>query len=94
MSLDVLARPSGGLAMVAMDQRESLRGMIARHRTGPVDNAELTTFPDRLALPITDEALTSDLPPYVHPGRDSEELEYLVACRRSLGTSWCSGSGG
>lgn len=44
MSLDVLARPSGGLAMVAMDQRESLRGMIARHRTGPVDNAELIRF--------------------------------------------------
>jgi sulfofructosephosphate aldolase len=44
MSLDVLARPSGGLAMVAMDQRESLRGMIARHRSGPVDDATLIRF--------------------------------------------------
>jgi sulfofructosephosphate aldolase len=44
MSLDVLARPSGGLAMVAMDQRESLRGMIAAHRAGPVGDDVLTAF--------------------------------------------------
>lgn len=44
MRLDVLARPSGGLAMVAMDQRESLRGMFAEHRAGPVGDDVLTRF--------------------------------------------------
>ncbi|HEV2783915.1 MAG TPA: hypothetical protein VGX25_31395 [Actinophytocola sp.] len=44
MSLDALARKSGGLAMVAMDQRESLRAMLAKHRTGPVGDNELTAF--------------------------------------------------
>ena len=45
MSLDVLARPSGALAMVAMDQRESLRGMLAEHRGGgPVGDEALTRF--------------------------------------------------
>lgn len=44
MNLDALARPSGGLAMVAMDQRESLRGMIAAHRPGPVGDDVLLAF--------------------------------------------------
>lgn len=44
MTLDALARPSGGLAMVAMDQRESLRGMLAEYRTGPVGDEVLTEF--------------------------------------------------
>jgi sulfofructosephosphate aldolase len=44
MNLDVLARPSGGLAMVAMDQRESLRRMFAVHRSGPVGDDALTRF--------------------------------------------------
>jgi sulfofructosephosphate aldolase len=42
--LHVLARPSGGLAMVAMDQRESLRGLLAKHRAGPVGDDVLTGF--------------------------------------------------
>ncbi|MCT2584329.1 hypothetical protein [Actinophytocola gossypii] len=43
-SLASLARPSGGLAMVAMDQRESLRGMLAEHTDGPVTDADLVRF--------------------------------------------------
>jgi sulfofructosephosphate aldolase len=39
-----LSRPSGGLAMVAMDQRESLRAMLAEHTDGPVTDADLTRF--------------------------------------------------
>jgi sulfofructosephosphate aldolase len=39
-----LARPSGGLAMVAMDQRESLRTMLAGHRPDPVPDEELVRF--------------------------------------------------
>lgn len=43
-TLAELARPSGGLAMVAMDQRESLREMLAEHSDGPVADADLTRF--------------------------------------------------
>ncbi|HVX45907.1 MAG TPA: hypothetical protein VHC49_18600 [Mycobacteriales bacterium] len=43
-NLDELARPSGGLAMVAMDQRESLRAMFAQVRADPIDDATLTEF--------------------------------------------------
>jgi sulfofructosephosphate aldolase len=42
--LGKLSRPSGGLAMVAMDQRESLRTMLAEHAAGPVPDADLTAF--------------------------------------------------
>lgn len=43
-TLAALARPSGGLAMVAMDQRESLRTMLAEHTAGPVPDADLVRF--------------------------------------------------
>jgi sulfofructosephosphate aldolase len=42
-TLDLLARPSGTFAMVAMDQRESLRTMLAEEGH-PSDDAALTAF--------------------------------------------------
>jgi sulfofructosephosphate aldolase len=39
-----LARPSGALAMVAVDQREALRGMFAAHQSTPVQDSQLTQF--------------------------------------------------
>lgn len=39
-----LARPSGGFAMLAVDQREALRAMFARHLPGPVPDQTLTHF--------------------------------------------------
>jgi len=42
--LTKLARTSGGLAMVAVDQREALRGMFAPHQSAPVTDAQLTQF--------------------------------------------------
>jgi sulfofructosephosphate aldolase len=42
-SLDRLARPSGTFAMVAMDQRESLRTMLTEEGR-PADDAALTAF--------------------------------------------------
>lgn len=44
MRLDPIARDSGGLAMVAMDQRESLRTMFAATRAGRVDDDEMVDF--------------------------------------------------
>ncbi|TDV55132.1 hypothetical protein [Actinophytocola oryzae] len=43
-SLGKLARPSGGLAMVAMDQRESLRAMLGALTPAPVPDSDLTKF--------------------------------------------------
>lgn len=42
--LSALTRPSGGFAMVAADQRESLRAMFAQQQPGPVTDAQLTGF--------------------------------------------------
>lgn len=42
--LNKLARPSGALAMVAVDQREALRGMFAVHQSEPVPDSQLTQF--------------------------------------------------
>lgn len=43
-ALTKLARPSGALAMVAVDQREALRGMFAAHQSTPVPDSQLTQF--------------------------------------------------
>jgi len=42
--LTKLARSSGALAMVAVDQREALRGMFAAHQSTPVPDSQLTQF--------------------------------------------------
>lgn len=55
-SLSKLARPSGGLAMVAMDQRESLRTMLGPHTDGPVPDADLTRFKLAVAATLTPHA--------------------------------------
>src|SRR5690606_18394920 len=42
--LSRLARPAGALAMVAIDQRESLRGMFAEARGGAIPDETLVAF--------------------------------------------------
>lgn len=44
MTLDAIARPSGTFAMVAMDQRESLRTMMGPHFPPPVTDERLVRF--------------------------------------------------
>lgn len=44
MTLEPLARPSGALAMVAMDQRESLRAMLAENRDSAVTDDVMRQF--------------------------------------------------
>ena len=46
---------------------------------------DLMLFRDRLQIPIPDDQMDAKLPPYFHPGRDSEFGEYLHERRRSLG---------
>ncbi len=47
--------------------------------------AELKEFRDRLYLPISDAALEAELPPYYHPGEDSDEIQYMRERRAALG---------
>jgi sulfofructosephosphate aldolase len=55
-SLTELARPSGGLAMVAMDQRESLRAMLGAHSPAPVPDSDLTKFKLAVATELGEHA--------------------------------------
>lgn len=43
-SLAKIARHSGALGMVAIDQRESLRSMLQQHQSGPVDDRQVESF--------------------------------------------------
>ena len=57
----------------------------ATHQMKKLTHAELKEFRDRLYLPISDAALEADLPPYYHPGEDSEEIQYMKERRAALG---------
>ena len=47
--------------------------------------AELKEFRDRLYLEIPDSALEAELPPYYHPGENSDEIQYMKERRAALG---------
>jgi pyruvate dehydrogenase E1 component len=57
----------------------------ATHQMKKLTVAELKEFRDRLYLDIPDSALEADLPPYYHPGENSEEISYMKERRRALG---------
>ncbi|HTR70164.1 MAG TPA: pyruvate dehydrogenase (acetyl-transferring), homodimeric type [Mycobacteriales bacterium] len=57
----------------------------ATHQMKKLTKQELKDFRDRLYLEISDADLDADLPPYYHPGVESEEVSYLLERRRALG---------
>jgi len=57
----------------------------ATHQMKKLTKAELKEFRDRLYLEIPDKALEGDLPPYYHPGKDSDEITYMLDRRKALG---------
>ena len=57
----------------------------ATHQMKKLTVAELKDFRDRLFLPIPDSALEAELPPYYHPGEDSDEIQYMRERRAALG---------
>ncbi len=59
-------------------------GRNATHQMKKLTKAELKEFRDRLYLPISDEALEAEQPPYFHPGKDSDEIQYMQERRRAL----------
>ncbi|MGN6090424.1 MAG: pyruvate dehydrogenase (acetyl-transferring), homodimeric type [Actinomycetales bacterium] len=61
----------------------------ATHQMKKLTLEDLKAFRDRLFLPITDEELERNpkMPPYINPGPDNEEIQYLLERRRQLGGS-------
>ncbi|SDI10756.1 pyruvate dehydrogenase E1 component [Sinosporangium album] len=57
----------------------------ANHQMKKLTQDEFRTMRDRLGLPVSDEALNGELPPYLHPGPDSPEARYLAERRAALG---------
>src|SRR5499426_2795294 len=60
-------------------------GRNATHQMKKLTVAELKEFRDRLYLEIPDSALEADLPPYYHPGENSDEIQYMKERRAALG---------
>jgi pyruvate dehydrogenase E1 component len=60
-------------------------GRNSTHQMKKLKKEDLTGFRDRLYLDIPDSALDETLPPYYHPGKDSEEIAYMHERRRALG---------
>ena len=65
----------------------TFEGRNSTHQMKKMTLADLTTFRDRLDIPITDDKLDAKLPPYFRPADDSEEVKYLMERRRELGGS-------
>ncbi len=59
----------------------------ATHQMKKLTQKALKGFRDRLYLDIPDADLEGDLPPYYHPGEDSEEIAYMMERRAELGGS-------
>jgi pyruvate dehydrogenase E1 component len=56
----------------------------ATHQMKKLTKDELKEFRDRLYLEIPDSALEGYLPPYYHPGPNSEEIQYMKERRAAL----------
>ncbi|MGD3106303.1 pyruvate dehydrogenase (acetyl-transferring), homodimeric type [Streptomyces sp. YGL11-2] len=63
----------------------NFEGRNATHQMKKLTVEDLKGFRDRLHLPIPDKDLEDGLPPYYHPGRNSEEIQYMHDRRKSLG---------
>ena len=60
-------------------------GRNATHQMKKLTVDDLKHFRDTLHIPIDDEQLDPYLPPYYHPGQDSEVIQYMQERRRALG---------
>jgi pyruvate dehydrogenase E1 component len=63
----------------------SFEGRNITHQAKKLSEEELRVFRDRLELPIDDADITEGSAPYYHPGKDSIEIQYLLARRNALG---------
>jgi pyruvate dehydrogenase E1 component len=63
----------------------AVEGRNVTHQAKKLSEDELRTFRDRLELPIPDKQIKEGVPPFYHPGRDSDEVQYLLARRHAQG---------
>lgn len=65
----------------------NFEGRNATHQMKTLTLEDLKQFRDKQSIPISDEDLDKDpnLPPYYHPGKDAEEIQYMLARREELG---------
>ena len=59
----------------------AIEGRNVTHQAKKLSEEELKKFRDTLELPIRDEDLAEGRPPYYHPGKDSEEVKYIMEQR-------------
>jgi len=60
-------------------------GRNATHQMKKLTKKDLKGLRDRLYLEISDKDLEADIPPYYHPGADSDEMQYMRERRAQLG---------
>jgi pyruvate dehydrogenase E1 component len=63
----------------------NFEGRNATHQMKKLTVEDLKRFRDRLHLPISDNELEDGVPPYYHPGRESEEIQYMHDRRKECG---------
>jgi pyruvate dehydrogenase E1 component len=64
---------------------EKIAARNVTHQTKKLSEEELKTFRDSLELPISDNEIKEGRPPYYHPGKNSKEVQYMLARRHALG---------
>ena len=65
----------------------AIEGRNVTHQAKKLSEDELERFRDRLELPIDDKDIQEGTAPYYHPGKDSDEVQYMIERRRQLGGS-------
>jgi pyruvate dehydrogenase E1 component len=62
-----------------------IEGRNVTHQQKKLSQDELKKFRDLLQLPIKDDDIHEGVAPYYHPGKDSDEVAYLLERRKALG---------
>src|SRR5690606_23635 len=55
------------------------------HNTKKLDDDSVREFRDRFRIPVSDAQLQDGQVPFYHPGKDSEEVQYMLERRQALG---------
>ncbi|MDP9067007.1 MAG: pyruvate dehydrogenase (acetyl-transferring), homodimeric type [Actinomycetota bacterium] len=64
---------------------QSFEARNVTHQMKKLAEEELRVFRDRLEIPIEDKDISEGCAPYYHPGKDSTEIQYMIARRHALG---------
>ncbi|MGA9342719.1 MAG: pyruvate dehydrogenase (acetyl-transferring), homodimeric type [Rhodanobacteraceae bacterium] len=74
----ILAKTVKGYGMGEAGESQNIS-----HQAKKMDSAAVRVFRDRFNIPVADDKV--DEVPYYHPGKDSEEIKYLLERRKALG---------